>query len=47
MDAATWIALATGSVGWDEAIADARVTASGSRADLRDWLPLPWATMEA
>lgn len=47
MDAATWIALATGSVGWDEAIADARVTASGSRADLRALLPLPWTTMGA
>jgi hypothetical protein len=44
-DAVTWIALATGSVGWDEAIADARVTASGSRADLQAWLPLPWETM--
>jgi hypothetical protein len=42
MDAATWIALATGSLRWDEAIADARVTASGQRADLRDWLPVPW-----
>ena len=46
MDAATWIALATGSLRWDEAIADARVIASGQRADLRDWLPLPWETME-
>lgn len=45
-DAATWIALATGSVGWDEAVADARVAASGSRADLRAWLPLPWETMD-
>lgn len=42
MDAATWIGLATGSLRWDEAIADARVTASGQRADLRDWLPVPW-----
>jgi hypothetical protein len=41
-DAATWIALATGSLRWDEAIADVRVTASGQRASLRDWLPLPW-----
>ncbi|MCU1418215.1 MAG: hypothetical protein JWP32_2389, partial [Schumannella sp.] len=36
MDAATWIALATGSLRWDDAIADARVLASGQRADLRD-----------
>ena len=45
-DAATWIALATGSLGWDAAIAEGRVTASGQRADLRDWLPLPWEMME-
>ncbi|HTL40149.1 MAG TPA: sterol carrier family protein [Pseudolysinimonas sp.] len=42
MDAHTWIALATGAMRWDEAIADARVTASGTRADLRDHLPVPW-----
>lgn len=42
MDAHTWIALATGSLSWDAAVADARVTASGQRADLRDWLPVPW-----
>jgi hypothetical protein len=42
MDAATWIALATGSLRWDDAIADARVIASGQRADLREWLPVPW-----
>jgi hypothetical protein len=42
MDAATWIALATGSLGWQDAVADARVSASGSRADLRDLLPLAW-----
>jgi hypothetical protein len=41
-DPATWIALATGSLGWDEAVADARVTASGQRADLRGLLPLAW-----
>jgi hypothetical protein len=46
MDAATWIALATGSLGWDEAIAQARVSASGQRADLREHLPLAWATMD-
>jgi hypothetical protein len=44
MDAETWIAVATGRVGWDDAIADARITASGSRADLRDLLPLAWET---
>jgi hypothetical protein len=46
-DPETWVALATGSLGWDEAIERALVTASGSRADLRAWLPLPWTTMEA
>ena len=42
MDAATGIAVATGRLGWDAAIADARITASGSRADLRGLLPLAW-----
>lgn len=47
MDAATWIALATGSLIWDEAAADLRVTASGQRATLAANLPLRWETMEA
>lgn len=42
MDAATWIALATGSLGWGAAVADARVTASGQRATLAEHLPLRW-----
>jgi hypothetical protein len=46
LDAATWLALATGSLGWDEAIAANRISASGSRADLRPYLPLAWAMME-
>lgn len=36
----TWIRLAAGRLTWDEATADALVSASGSRADLRDALPL-------
>jgi len=44
MDAMTWISLATGSLRWDEALAQARVSASGQRADLRPWLPLSWST---
>jgi hypothetical protein len=40
MDAATWIALATGEVGWAEAVAAGRVRASGERADLSAYLPL-------
>jgi hypothetical protein len=39
-DAATWIALATGSLTWDEAAAASRVSASGSRADLAAFLPV-------
>ena len=42
MDAATWIALATGSETWASALASARVHASGQRADLTEYLPLPW-----
>jgi hypothetical protein len=45
-DAATWIALATGSLPWADAVAAARASASGQRADLRDVLPLRWRTME-
>ena len=40
MDAATWLSLATGALNWDAAIADARVAASGTRADLSDVLPI-------
>ncbi len=40
MDAATWIALATGEGGWADAVAAGRVQASGTRADLSDLLPL-------
>lgn len=40
MDAATWLALAGGELGWDRAVASGAIRASGSRADLRDHLPL-------
>ena len=46
MDAATWIGLATGSLGWEAAVAELRVTASGQRATLAEHLPLRWETME-
>ena len=46
LDAMTWVALATGSLGWDDAIAGNRVSASGLRADLGPYLPLAWAMME-
>ena len=39
-DAATWLALVTGELGWAKAVADGRVVASGTRADLSELLPL-------
>lgn len=36
-----WLALATGRLGWAEAIEQGRMHASGSRADLSHLLPLP------
>lgn len=41
-DATTWIALATGSLDWADALAAGRVAASGSRADLSGILPIRW-----
>ena len=43
MDAATWLALATGTLAWDAALAAARVSASGTRADLAAVLPIRWS----
>ena len=40
LDAATWIALATGDLDWNEAERDGRLTASGERSDLSPLLPL-------
>lgn len=39
-DGGTWLQLATGTLGWDDAVAQAKVSASGSRTDLSDLLPL-------
>ena len=39
-DAATWLALATGELSWQEAVDSARVRASGQRAHLEGLLPL-------
>jgi Bacterial SCP ortholog len=39
-DAATWLALATGELSWDDAMAAGRVRASGERTDLSVHLPL-------
>ncbi len=40
-DPRTWLELATSRLTWTDAITDGRVRASGPRADLSDWLPLP------
>ncbi len=42
MDAETWVALATGTLGWAAAVSADRVSASGSRASLDGMLPLEW-----
>ncbi|QIM17996.1 hypothetical protein G7066_03665 [Leucobacter coleopterorum] len=39
MDPETWIALATGTLDWNEALTSALVVASGSRANLDGLLP--------
>ncbi|HSS92018.1 MAG TPA: sterol carrier family protein [Streptosporangiaceae bacterium] len=39
-DPVTWIALATGRAGWEQAVATGKVRASGPRSDLSAWLPL-------
>jgi hypothetical protein len=41
-DAQTWLALATGSLPWSEAVSAGRVSASGQRADLSAQLPIVW-----
>ncbi|WP_344494302.1 sterol carrier family protein [Nonomuraea monospora] len=40
MDGRTWIELALGRLTWDEAMARGAISASGSRADLSEYLPL-------
>ena len=39
-DVDTWLALATGGLTWDAAVAAGRVRASGERAELTPYLPL-------
>jgi hypothetical protein len=39
-DPLTWLALATGRLGWAAAVASGRVRASGPRADVSAYLPL-------
>ncbi|MFB7088697.1 sterol carrier family protein [Streptomyces sp. NPDC056296] len=39
-DPLTWVRLATGRLAWEDAVAGAKVSASGERADLGELLPL-------
>ena len=39
-DAVTWLALATGRLTWQDALADGTLHASGERCDLSAYLPL-------
>ena len=39
-DARTWLQLSTGEITWAEARSSGRLTASGERSDLSDYLPL-------
>jgi hypothetical protein len=41
MSAQTWLDLAQGTKSWDEAISSGEIRASGVRADLSAFLPLP------
>ncbi len=41
-DALTWLEIAVGAVEWPVALAEGRISASGSRADLAAHLPLSW-----
>jgi hypothetical protein len=40
MNPDVWFALATGQISWQQALAEAKVLASGTRADLSEVLPL-------
>lgn len=40
LDAETWVGLALGKLDWPEALADHRVSASGTRASLQGLVPL-------
>ncbi|GAA4610811.1 sterol carrier family protein [Saccharopolyspora hordei] len=39
-DPRTWLLLATGRLAWGDAVDRGALTASGTRADLSQWLPL-------
>ena len=40
MDADTWLALASGELKWNDAIESGKVSATGARADLSEYLPI-------
>jgi hypothetical protein len=42
MDALTWLAIATGGEEWATMLRESRISASGSRADLSQNLPIEW-----
>jgi hypothetical protein len=39
-DALTWLLVATGRLAWTDAVASGRISASGTRTDLSEYLPL-------
>jgi hypothetical protein len=39
-DPRTWLEIATGRQSWNDAVASGRISASGERADLSDYLPV-------
>ena len=40
MDADTWLALANGELKWNDAVDSGKVSATGARADLSEYLPI-------
>ncbi|GAA1026658.1 hypothetical protein GCM10009557_05160 [Virgisporangium ochraceum] len=40
MDPITWVEVATGRSSWADAVAAGRIRASGTRADLSEFLPI-------
>ena len=40
MDADTWLALASGDLNWNDAVDSGKVSATGARADLSEYLPI-------
>jgi hypothetical protein len=41
LDAATWLDLALGKLDWAQGVATGRISASGPRSDLSEYLPFP------